>query len=122
MKKYRKHIIIGAVIVAVLAFVFWWGGNAPGLRGWNPQSDTVSTEQTGAPKAALEQTGSPAPSVEPSASSEPTGAPTGNPEKTPENKKPNEPATAQNRPEGTDDKPLTADEKVNLAAQMAGSS
>lgn len=33
MKKY-KHIIIGAVILAVLAGTLWWGGDSPGLHGF----------------------------------------------------------------------------------------
>lgn len=37
MKKYRNKIIIGAIAAVVLAFVFWWGGDAPTLRGWNPE-------------------------------------------------------------------------------------
>ncbi|MCH5187001.1 MAG: DUF4430 domain-containing protein [Oscillospiraceae bacterium] len=32
--------MIGAAIVIVLAFVFWYGGNAPGLRGWKPRQET----------------------------------------------------------------------------------
>ncbi|MBR3395370.1 MAG: DUF4430 domain-containing protein [Firmicutes bacterium] len=35
MKSNRKKIIAGLVILAVLAVAFWYGGNAPGLRGWN---------------------------------------------------------------------------------------
>lgn len=35
MKNNRKKIIAGLVILAVLAVAFWYGGNAPGLRGWN---------------------------------------------------------------------------------------
>ena len=33
MKKYKRHIIIGSIIIAVLVFAFWWGGDAPSLRG-----------------------------------------------------------------------------------------
>ena len=35
MKKYKRHIIVGSIIIAVLVFAFWWGGDAPSLRGWN---------------------------------------------------------------------------------------
>ena len=38
MKKYKRHIIIGSIIIAVLVFAFWWGGDAPSLRGWNVES------------------------------------------------------------------------------------
>lgn len=34
MKRYGLKIGIGIGILAVLALVFWWGGNAPDLRGW----------------------------------------------------------------------------------------
>lgn len=34
--KFTKNKIIGSVlIVIVLVATFWWGGNAPGLRGWS---------------------------------------------------------------------------------------
>lgn len=36
MRKHKNKIIAGAIIVIVLAFVFWYGGDAPGLRGWTP--------------------------------------------------------------------------------------
>ena len=39
MKQYKNKIISGAVIVAVLAFVFWYGGNSPSIRGWFPQTE-----------------------------------------------------------------------------------
>ena len=38
MKKYKRHISIGSIIIAVLVFAFWWGGDAPSLRGWNVES------------------------------------------------------------------------------------
>lgn len=41
MKKHKNKIIIGAVIIAVLAFVFWYGGDSPSLRGWT-QTDKES--------------------------------------------------------------------------------
>ena len=30
----KKRIIITIAVLAILAVVFWWGGNAPGLQGW----------------------------------------------------------------------------------------
>lgn len=37
MRRYGLKIGIGIGILAALALVFWWGGNAPGLRGWQPE-------------------------------------------------------------------------------------
>ena len=37
MRKHKNKIIAGVIIAIVLAFVFWYGGDAPGLRGWEPQ-------------------------------------------------------------------------------------
>lgn len=38
----KKKIIVAIAIVAVLALVFWWGGNAPVLRGWNVTEETAA--------------------------------------------------------------------------------
>ena len=45
MKKYKRHIIIGSIIIAVLVFAFWWGGDAPSLRGWNIEPMPKATER-----------------------------------------------------------------------------
>ena len=37
MRKHKNKIIAGIVIAILLAFVFWYGGDAPGLRGWTPE-------------------------------------------------------------------------------------
>ncbi len=37
LKQYKNKIILGVVVVAVFAFMFWYGGDAPALRGWTPQ-------------------------------------------------------------------------------------
>lgn len=39
--KHKNKIIVGTLIVAVLAFAFWWGGDSPSLRGWNPNETSV---------------------------------------------------------------------------------
>ena len=47
MRKHKNKIIIGVVIAVILAFVFWYGGDAPGLRGLTPQTnDTITTVQS----------------------------------------------------------------------------
>lgn len=35
----KNKIIIGILIVILLAFAFWYGGDAPSLRGWNPEKN-----------------------------------------------------------------------------------
>lgn len=35
LKNNMSKLMLGISIVCILAFAFWWGGNAPGLRGWN---------------------------------------------------------------------------------------
>ena len=114
MKQYRNHIIVGAVILVVLAVVFWWGGNAPGLRGWNPQDAPVVAEQTPLPENTAEALPDASPSASPSAEPEESPVPTQ------EVKQPGGTATAENRPGSAADKPMTADEKVHLAEQMTG--
>ena len=37
MRKHKNKITAGVIIAILLAFVFWYGGNVPGIRGWNPQ-------------------------------------------------------------------------------------
>ena len=42
LKKYKKQIIISLSILVVLIFAFWYGGNAPSLRGFNVSENKVS--------------------------------------------------------------------------------
>ncbi|GMQ62986.1 DUF4430 domain-containing protein [Vallitalea maricola] len=39
MKLNKTKVIVFFIIIAVLAISFWWGGNAPGLQGWNVSTD-----------------------------------------------------------------------------------
>lgn len=43
MKKRKNIIIAGVIITALLAFIFWYGGNAPTMRGWSPNPDKNDT-------------------------------------------------------------------------------
>ncbi len=49
MKKKIKITAVILALVALLAFVFWWGGNAPSLRGWKingeEKTSTVQVEE-----------------------------------------------------------------------------
>ena len=47
MRKHKNKIIACLFVLVVLATVYWWGGNAPSLRGWNPEkSETVQTSSS----------------------------------------------------------------------------
>lgn len=109
MKKYRKHIIIGIAVAAVLALVFWWGGNAPGLRGWNVQEG-----HTAAPSAQA--------TPEPEQSHEPPAPDAAGESAAPPSAEATNAATSENRPGGAGGRSLTAEEKLRLAAQLAGDS
>ena len=65
MKQHKNKIIAGVIILLVLAFAFWYGGNAPGLRGWTPQ-----------PKGGITVTPGPTPTASPQETSSPSPAPT----------------------------------------------
>ncbi len=113
MKKHKNKFIAAAAVLVVLVLAYWWGGDAPGLRGWEPQNQPAATSV---------------------AELEPSPTPTAMPEQTEANaaaaqesvmpqqdvREPGEPATAQNRPEGVNHTPLTAEQKEQAAAQMAG--
>lgn len=44
MKKHKNKIIACLFVLVVLLSVYWWGGNAPSLRGWAPEkSETAQT-------------------------------------------------------------------------------
>jgi len=44
MNKAVKKILIGVVILGVLAFAFWYGGEGAGLRGWNIEKNDSRIE------------------------------------------------------------------------------
>lgn len=50
MKQHKNRIIAGIIVVVVLAFAFWYGGDAPGFRGWTSDSEeNVATVQNNEP-------------------------------------------------------------------------
>ncbi len=103
MKQHSKKIIVGILVVLVLAFVFWYGGDAPGLRGWTPT-----------PKAtpAVVQTEKPV-SEEPTQEEQSDNKLPATEEKSSVNEK--------NKPQKQDGTPMTPAEKIAMAAQIAES-
>ncbi len=53
MKWSKNKIIVSILSAAILAITFWWGGNAPGLQGWDISSKTEEANNS-IPDEALE--------------------------------------------------------------------
>ena len=51
-KKHKWKIIVPVCLLALLAFAFWYGGDAPGLQGWRVEKRPTTTE---APASALDE-------------------------------------------------------------------
>ena len=118
MKITKKRIFITLAIVAVLVGTYWWGGNAPGLRGWKPSPPTP------VPPPASVATPEIPPEDEKPETLQPDVASAGNEDPEAElsaepEKNPGEKALAP-RPGSDKDRPLTAEEKLALAASLAG--
>ena len=112
MRKHKNKIIIGTIIAIVLAFAFWWGGDAPGLHGQNTEKSDTNINHT--------QTDVNASKNNMNQKSEQDEGDTA--ETDISIKKDNEPATEENRPQSSDGTPMTASEKISLAEEMSGGS
>ena len=99
MRKHKNKIIAGVIIAIVLAFVFWYGGDAPGLRGWEPQ-----------PKETVVQTDEPTKEEIAEAEKVVSDIPV---------KEENAPATEENKPQKQDGTPMTSAEKIAMAEKIA---
>lgn len=115
MKKYKNKIITAVVIIAALAFIFWWGGDAPGLRGWTPQTNDAASEQ------AFTENSEPDITEDEASAEEKSENQIIEPQKKEDIpvKKENEVATEENKPEKEDKTPMTPSEKVSLAERMS---
>ncbi|MBE7009969.1 MAG: DUF4430 domain-containing protein [Ruminococcaceae bacterium] len=103
MRKHKNKVIAGVVIAILLAFVFWYGGDAPRLRGWPPQSKETATVVQ---------------------NDEPTKEEIAEAEKAISDisiKKENAPATEENKPQKQDGAPMTPAEKIAMAQKIAES-
>ena len=110
MRKHKNKIIAGIVIALVLVFVYWWGGNSPGLRGWSlkeTENTKVSETQTEIPASTPEAPPSEAPAAEQQKVNDISIKEDGGV------------AAAENKPQNTDSTPMTAAEKIALAERMA---
>ena len=113
-QKNKKKLIAGVAIAAVLAFAFWYGGDAPGLKGWKVDKDPAPQEQTQIgetqqpddPLQVAENTETPDPEKQPAESPKQDEK---KPEETPkkEDKKPEEPPKQEIDPATGKDKYLT---------------
>lgn len=45
MAKHKNKITAAVVLIAALAALFWWGGNAPGLHGWSVGDNSRTVRQ-----------------------------------------------------------------------------
>lgn len=73
MKKWK--IIAPILVVGILAFAFWYGGDVPGQQGWSVESQAVTPTPESTPEPSVEPT--PEPEAEPAP--EPTPEPTPEP-------------------------------------------
>lgn len=117
MKQHKHKIIAGAIIAVILAFVFCWGGNAPGLRSRNAQkSENTNLSQiqpemlSNVPKSS--QSVEPTPKTDNQTEAEKK-------ESDISAKKANEPEIEDNKPHKSDNKPMTAEERADLAEQIS---
>ena len=125
--KQNKWKVIALVMIAVvLAAAFWYGGNAPGLQGWTVRETPPAAAVTGSPSAAPGPAEPPTTAPEASIPPQPTesAVPTETPEPTEvplETEAPEPTGGLESRPGGTEGG-MTAQEKVEAAAELAGGS
>lgn len=126
MKQHKNKIIAGAVILVVLAFVYWWGGDAPGLRGWNPHTvENTGIEGNGHENSAVEIPSSKgSPSAEPSGTSRNPAAaasaalPAETEQAPGDSGASRELVPREDKPQNVNQIPMTADTKESLDGEM----
>lgn len=103
MRKHKNKITAGVIIAIVLALVFWYGGDAPGLRGWTPRhkEDVTAVQNDKPTKEGIKE-------AEKAISDIPI-------------KEENEPATEENKLQKQDGIPETSAEKNAMADKIAES-
>lgn len=128
-KKNKWRIIAPLLVVIVLAAAFWYGGNAPGLQGWQVKDDPPAptaenvTREPG-PSVQTQQPDTPGDNGNEPPSEEPAQAPDG--QEQPEEPPTAEPDMPETPEDGLESRPggleggMTADEKAAAAAALAG--
>lgn len=122
LSKHKWKIIIASVVLALLGATFWYGGHAPGLQGWTVSEPTVSVSESEASPSdeTPEDVQTPDVNASPSqsvasdlASSEPSEEPSEEPS-------PKESASPSAAPGSDLDHPMTPEEKLAMAEEIAG--
>ena len=90
MKPIYKKFLVTLGVIAVLALAFWYGGSAPGLRGWEAVPPPTTSAAAAAPSptqaapvTAVTPTPAPTPTETAAPSETPTPTPTPSPSETP---------------------------------------
>lgn len=125
MKEHKNKIIAGVLILGVLIFTFWWGGNAPGLQGFKIEKPNQVAHQEDLKKDTETDEGDEQPGVQ-------------SEEDIKDNEEPSEPEDTKDEPKTDDIKAqagsdlesrpggleggFTADEKLAAAKAIAGGS
>ena len=77
LAKNKQKGILTLIVLCVLAFAFWYGGNGPGLRGWST-SNRMASVSASAPASSTAGSGKTAPAAEGGASTDSTAPVTQN--------------------------------------------
>ena len=110
-KKNKWKVVAPVLILVLLAGAFWYGGGAPGTRGWSAGDSSAPAEQPVKPAEVPHAHRDPPPSDKTQAEQPETDAKT---DETPQ-------SGIENRPGGTIGG-MTAQEKLDAAAQIADGS
>ncbi len=107
-KKNGKKAAAAVLLVCILAFAFWYGGDAPGLRGWTVSSGTESSSSVETDRSTPPESGGEEEKPESSAGEDPA-----EPEK-------QELSTAAGSTDTEEEEPAGGEENLTPAPEPAG--
>ena len=113
-KQNKWRVIVPVLILAVLGFAFWYGGDSMGLHGWavkETETAVPAEESVPTPTVAPVPTPTPAPKMTPAPTPVPTPAPTPVPEEVPETVPAEPPAEAPVETPAPTEPPVASAEK-----------